>query len=254
MHISTARRSAAPPLRTREEEPAPPSEELDFSTIDSAQEAALLPALHGPSLLVMLSALEAEAQWSVSLTSIQENTWNGSTHGFVRCHGESGDGSQVTLRGEGTLGGVPLEEAWSLDRDNGVVRIDGTVGWSREALVMSDAHDGSRHLDGTVGEVEVHEVLRREQGQLLIDGTLNGVEHHQALKINEDALPFAPPATFRDVIVAGGSLGGAPLTLNVDAIYPPHMPVVTYEERGTIGGVGVESSHTLQISPLSPAV
>lgn len=255
MLISTATSTHVRRLPVDGEPPPTPSEggPVDFSTIDSPGKAALLPALNGASLLVMLSALRAEAQWNVSLTSFQETTWNDATHGTVRCHGESSNSSKVSLSGEGTLGEVPIEETWTLDKDNGVVSIEGTIGYSHESLVLADSDDGTQHLDGTVGDVEVHEVLRRSDGHLLIDGTLNDVESHQALKVNEDAMPFEPPLTFNDVITVDGSLGNAPITLNADAVYPPHMPVVTYEERGAIGGTTLQGTHTLQISALPVA-
>lgn len=240
------------PTRPAGEEPGAPADGgvIDFSTIDSEQKAALLPALNGASLAVMMATLQAEAKWNVAVTSLQQETLNDAMGASIRCQGASTDSSEVLLSGSGTLGEVPIEETWTLHKDSGVMTIEGTIGYSHESLVLHGADDGSQVLEGTIGDVAVREVLRRDEGEMHLDGTLNGVEHHQAVKIDEDRMPLAPPLVFGDVIVVDGTLGSAPIRLNVDAVCPQHVPAITYAAHGSVAGVTVASNHTLQITPL----
>jgi hypothetical protein len=223
---------------------------IDFSTIDSAPKAALLPALNGASLAVMMATLQAEARWNVAVTSLQQTTLNNAMGAEVRCEGTSSTSSEVSLTGSGNLGEVPIEETWTLHKDNGVLTVDGTIGYSHEALVLHDAGDGSQVLEGTIGEVAVHEVLRRSEGSMSLDGTLNDVEHHQVLTINENTMPLRAPQVYSKVITVDGSLGDAPITLCVDAICPEHVSAVTYAQHGTIAGTAVDTQHTLAIMAL----
>ena len=248
--------SAAPQLREGQPAPDPGAGDgagggsIDFSTIDSEQKAALLPALNGASLAVMMATLQAEAKWKVAVTSLQQTTLNDACGGTVRCQGTSSTSDEVSLAGGGTLAEVPIDETWTLHKDNGVMTIEGSIGWSHESLVLHGGDNGTQVLEGTIGEVAVHEVLTRSEGLLTMDGTLNGVEHHQAIHINEDQMPLRPPLVIPGVITVDGSLGSAPITLSVDAICPEHMPAVTYAQTGSIAGTTVSTNHTLQISAL----
>ena len=238
------------PVPPEGSEPPAEGEAIDFSTIDTPQKAALLPALNGASLAVNLATLQAEAKWEIVVTSLQQATLNNAMGESVRMQGASSKDSVVSLSGSGQLGEVPIEETWTLNKDNGVLTIEGTIGYSHESLVLHGADDGTQVLEGTIGDVAVREVFRRDDGLLALDGTLGGVEHHQAVKIDEDRMPMQPPLVFKDALVVEGTLGDAPITLHVDAVCPQHVPAVTYAGTGSIAGVAVESNQTLQITPI----
>ncbi|NDD27586.1 MAG: hypothetical protein EB084_04890 [Proteobacteria bacterium] len=238
------------PVLPEGSEPPAEGEAIDFSTIDTPQKAALLPALNGASLAVNLATLQAEAKWEIVVTSLQQATLNNAMGESVRMQGASSKDSVVSLSGSGQLGEVPIEETWTLNKDNGVLTIEGTIGYSHESLELHGADDGTQVLEGTIGDVAVREVFRRDDGLLALDGTLGGVEHHQAVKIDEDRMPMQPPLVFKDALVVDGMLGDAPITLHVDAVCPQHVPAVTYAGTGSIAGVAVESNQTLQITPI----
>lgn len=141
--ISRAPRSnAAPPA---------PAAELDFSTIDSVQKAALLPSTNLELTNMTLGGLGATLYERVDTTATLVETIGNTTNANITYTSAVGS---PTTRGEGVIGNAPVHETWSFN-DQGKTIIDGTIGNSTEHVEWKYDIRGSS-MDAVIGSIEIH--------------------------------------------------------------------------------------------------
>ena len=154
------------------------------------------------------------------------------------------DPSTATLTGQGTFGAADFQETYQFDATQGLL-ISGKIGTSVEALKLTDGNDGT-HIDGTIGSIEVHEVLSNggddQNPKIVIDGTLGGQKLHEELSNKPSADPNGSPTMHME-----GTLGDQPITLD-ENVTAQQDNGATLSAQGNIAGVALNLQHTLQLN------
>lgn len=167
--------------------PAPPSADVDFTTLDTEEKAILLPTLNPAALGVLLggvSALTAPGAQPVNV-SFQ---FGKSTPGQVSYQVVQ-DNKSPGLIAKGNLGAADFNERWSVEEPNGKLQLHimGNVGAYAEDLVITPSpKERVFQVDGKIGNFALHETLSpagSDQAPYLIaDGTLNNIPLHMEVR------------------------------------------------------------------------
>jgi hypothetical protein len=232
--------------------PAPtpaPTNDIDFSNIDTPQKAALLPALNAAAFLLNLNALSSAAQGGMALTSALTMTLGQNTQLSVNY--QMADPTAPALAGTGTAGSAPFTETWALDPTQGLT-ISGNVGGSAEKLALTQADDGSTHIDGTIGGFAVHETVTAAadgSNGLVFDGTIGDQKLHQALNVNQPANGSNGPTT----ISVNGTLGNDAITID-EQVTSQSQTGLSLSGKGSIAGTPLTMTQTFAFAaPSGPS-
>lgn len=129
------------------------SPDIDFSNVDSPAKAALLPSINAATFQFMSKEIAKAVRIGQPFSQSLHGTFGQSTP--IDLTYQSTDDQSVAV--EGTVGGQNLTETWRMDEHG--LTIDGTIGSGcKEHLVVTRQTDG-RHVDGTVGTLELHEII-----------------------------------------------------------------------------------------------
>lgn len=154
------------------------SPDIDFSTVDTVQKAALLPNLNWLTLLDNSTTFYACNQVGFGFDWQMKMSVGDSTELSLQAHM---DPKHPRMTVEGTVGGNRIHEVWS--GSGTVVHIDGTIGASPEKLTLKSIGSVVT-LDGTVGAIEVHEKLIARDHKGLLTGTIGGQPVNQTTLVS----------------------------------------------------------------------
>lgn len=222
---------------------APPPRVLDFSVIDTAQKAELLPVMNVEVNVFNLETMGASAAYKLDVNTDFEQYIGG----LNRRPAEVGvqyslHAGSNALQAQGTVGGVPLKETWTMAKD-GTTTIVGTVGATPENLVWTfDRKTHSSHLDGTIGNLQIHKTLPRK-------GTWQGTvgnatwSEDEKMDVDSDHAIVGLHATGQMQVPASPADGApASLATQLDTmiVYTPSSALNV--ARGTLAGMPVQYS------------
>lgn len=238
--------SPAPP-GAEDPDPAPP---IDLSTIDSPAKAMLMPSMNATAWFVMLTTMANLGP----IASTLQMTLGDNTQANLDFRPVPGDPGTMKLEVRGNLGNAAVKENWVFNPEGASFTIDGSIGNSKESLSVSGEDDGN-HLDGTVGNQEVHQVIDFEgegdDSRLVFKGTVGDRNVLQSIKIVNDA-----DGSQRYIL--DGSLGNTsdgsttPITTDITVTPTGHRGLLL-TGQGNIAGTPLTSyTQTIKPSMLQP--
>lgn len=237
---------APAPAPTPAPGPTDPTPDIDFTNVDTPEKASLLPALNATSLLITVQALSDAGQGGLALTSALQMTLGQSTQANVNY--QMSDPSTLSMSGTGTYGNAQFSENWAINPNDGSLSITGNVGNSQQALKMTGADDGT-HIDGTIGSMDVHEVITTQgdgdDAKLVWDGTVGGKTIHQELSIK-------PDANQNPVVHVEGKLGDAGISTDATATSSADQNTLNLNGQGTIAGNAIQYNHSITFATPAP--
>jgi CARDB len=216
--------------------PAPgTAAELDFTHIDTAQKAAVLPALIPPMMLTTLAGMAYASQdrdsydVGIQMSLGQASTANLSYH-------MSADPQHHELRGEGSFAGQATQESYLLDGSG--YHITGHLGSNDEQLSVTGA-EGNRTLAGTVGSVPVQAAIvgNPDGNGSTLDGMFKGVPVHEVL--TQLPVPNGLPTLHLE-----GHVGNEPVLADETITIGDQEGIVLHVD-GVIAGVPVHYEHSV---------
>lgn len=223
-------------------ESKPSASDIDFSSVDTAQKASVLPSMNPITAFVLDNALSTAAEFGSAVSCKMQETLGTSTAANLTYDISGSD--LKTMHAEGTLGAASFQETWTLDPDSGIVQISGSVGNSAEKLTLTDGPDG-RHVDGTIGTVAVHQVITQQQGDLIRyvwDGNVADRKNHQEMTIMSDAQQ-------NPIMHVAGNLGDAAVSLDATSTHGSDWWGMS--GQGNVAGIAVSGTVNLQFKPAS---
>lgn len=235
--------SRPPAPSVKDDPPADP----DFSTIDTPEKAAMLPSINPTTFLINAQGLTDAMQKSLALTTTLAMNIGQST--AVSLNYPVADPNNPTMAGTGTIGSTNVTETWTKDPIEGTVTIAGTVGNSQENLSLTAGDDGT-HMDGTIGTVDVHQIIYStgagSNARLVWHGTIGGKSNHQEMSIT-DNVDGTQSLHVEGRLGDGGIVTDAKLTQSAD------QNTVNLTGQGNIAGTPFNSyAHSLTFAPPTP--
>ena len=232
-HPANCSPASTPPPESTPSTPPP----LDFTTIDTAEKAALLPSLNPATLMFAQNALAASTQNLEALNGALNATIDASTSAQIQY--TIPDPQLPCMQMSGTIGGAPFQETWTPTTDgSGTVNIVGNAGSSAENLQLTTASDG-QHLDGTVGNLDIHYLIAQspDNSQASIwTGTIGDRQMSELVSVRDDG-------DDNPVVHQEGTLGKARVSLQA-SYADPDAPGNTWTVSQT--GIGRIGNATLQ--------
>lgn len=218
----------APPPPPDSAEPAPV---IDFSRIDTPQEAALMPALNAACFLMQLNSIASAAAGHLGVASSVHMAMGSKDE--ARIEYKMPDPSSLTYEGRGTIAGQPIEETWTYDSEQGGWSIGGQIGERFENLLLTQNPDGSLFLHGTIDHVKVVETIKQgDDGNSVIFSGRIGKENVQ------QTLTFGFNERGNETMHVEGSLGGRAISFD-QAVQPEGALVKSSVGEGYIAGTPV---------------
>lgn len=224
--------------------PAPPPD-IDFSTIDTPQKAALLPNVGFAAFVMNQNSLLAALQNGLDMKASVQMTVGGSTPMNLNYQYTN---SKLQMQAQGTFGNVPVTETWTVDPEQLTMTITGTIGNTPENLVYAIKQgDATYHLDGNVGDIPVHEALDvPADTEMTCTGTLGDQPLNQTLTILNAGTQ--KPATLH----VEGTLGTAPI-LSDETVTSTANLQLNLTGQGNIAGTPMQISQSFTYSqPSTP--
>lgn len=229
-HISNLQGSVqtAAPASRHSAEPAPA---LDFSRIDTPEEAALMPALNAACFMLQLNAITSAAAGNLGVASSVHMAMGEKDE--ARIEYKMPDPSTLTYEGRGTLAGQPIEETWAYDSEQGGWSIGGQIGGRFENLLLTQNPDGSLFLRGTVDHVKVVETIKQgdDGNTFSFQGRIGNHDLQQILTVGVDARG-------NETMRVEGTLGNRPISFD-HAVQPEGARVKSSVGEGYIAGTPV---------------
>lgn len=249
--------SFVPPVKSHTPEPRvnretsklvrPP--EMDFSVIDTAQKADLLPAMNVDIQDTTMLYIDAARRYNLNFAcDLEQYMGKIDNPTPARLH-YTLPARTGTAQAEGTIGDTPIKETWTQAKD-GTVTLSGFVGSTPENLVWSyDRKTLTWHLDGNIGTIEVH---KSRHGKEPWRGTVGDSTITEEEKMDVD----------HDHVITGLHLSGGlqppsgkSLATQVDSTLVTTPAGNCLAARGTIVNVRVEYTHlTQQVASIAPRV
>jgi hypothetical protein len=215
--------------------------DLDFSTVDSVQEAAVLPALNPATFLLQLNAIASAEQGHESVAATLDMTLGQTTPAQVVYR--MSDPDTASLEGKGSIGGQKVEDSWWYNDDAGGWSIAGIVGSSTEQMLLTESNNHSMFLRGDVGSIHVHELItpRADHSGVDFRGKIGG----QAL---QESVTFGHDAQGQATLHVEGTLGGQAIRFD-EALSAKASSSQAFSGQGNIAGLDVSLSDTITLTP-----
>lgn len=222
---------------------APPATDpMDFTSIDTAAKAAMLPAFNPCSYMTFAGVLTASAMSGYPLKGdLAATIGNGSAQVALSAKYNlttPGPGT-LGIESTGQLGDARFHEVWSYGTDEAIRiagSIEGSKGTVSENLVMQTGPNGGK-LEGKIGNLDVHMLFTPNS----FDGTIGGVPVHETLQattgsgtmkfdvkgtVGTDAATYSASMSPTDphgaLIQGSGSVGA--YTCTTSQTYQPQAP------------------------------
>lgn len=216
---------------------------IDFSRIDTPQEAALMPALNAASFLLHLNAITSAATGHFGVTSSVQMAMGEKDE--ARIDYKMPDPSTLTYEGRGTMAGLPIEETWTYDSELGGWSIGGQIGERFENLLLTQNPDGSLFLHGTVDHVKVVETITQQPdgNTVTFSGRIGSDNLQQTLTFGFDDRGY-------ETVHVEGALGGRPISFN-QSVQPDGALVKSSVGEGLIAGTPVHLTNQMTLTSVS---